>query len=713
MFIDFGVLVVSLTFVANLIIAFLVYSKNPRSASNILLSLLAFVLMSWTVSNYLALLPGEEGVRLFWVRAVMFVTSPMGPLIYLFAATYPDKKITIDKNLYFFVLLSTAIVAGLSLTPYVFSNLQNLPDGGFTLKPGWGIVLYGLNLMGFLTWGFVKLIQNYRRANGMLRKQLGSILWGIVLSFSLMVLTNFIAVVIFNSIKLTFLGPPFTLIMIGFMAYAIVKHKFLDMRLVIARTLSYAFLLFVVGLIYVVSFYLLGTLLQSIFNTYAATTIQIIITLFIAFTFETVRKRLEKITDRIFFQSVPDQDEFLREIGDISSSTLSPLLLASNISRKIMQDFHTEKVKFIVRNSDNNFEPIYQNEEDNVLNNEICRWFVSNTEQFFLVEDITDENIRRFFRDKLYYLIIRFATKEKLLGYMLIGDKKSGSDYLTQELSLLELIASNISVALNNTLQFSEIQRFNVKLEEEVKKATTDLRSANERLIEMDKRKDEFLSMAAHELRAPLTAIKGYVSMILEGDTGEVPPKAREFLADTTVINERLIRLVNNMLNVSRIEENRMVYQLEEENLSRIAQMVFSVFKVEAERKSLGYKLEIPQDLRDRVQVDSDKLQEVIGNLVSNAIKYTESGSITIKLSQASEAVRLEVIDTGPGISKEEQAKLFQKFYRVESAVGKTTGTGLGLYISKLIVEKFNGRIGVESDSGKGSRFWIEIPLAK
>lgn len=240
------------------------------------------------------------------------------------------------------------------------------------------------------------------------------------------------------------------------------------------------------------------------------------------------------------------------------------------------------------------------------------------------------------------------------------------------------------------------------------------LQELTDKLKAIDKQKDTFISMAAHELRAPMTAIKGYVSMVMEGDTGDIPEKARGFLADASNITDRLVRLVNNMLNVSRIEEGRMVYQEEVENLSQVARAVFGQFAPEAQRKGLEYKLEIPNEMKDRVQVDPDRIQEVIGNFLSNAIKYTDKGSVIVKLSQpSSNVVRCEVVDTGPGISKEEQQKLFQKFHRVESNVGKTTGTGLGLYISRLLVEKFNGKIGVESESGKGSIFWFELPLSE
>lgn len=232
------------------------------------------------------------------------------------------------------------------------------------------------------------------------------------------------------------------------------------------------------------------------------------------------------------------------------------------------------------------------------------------------------------------------------------------------------------------------------------------------KLKELDRQKDEFISMAAHELRAPMTAIKGYVTMVMEGDTGDIPEKARRFLADANAINERLIRLVNNMLNVSRIEEGKMLYQIEDEHLSRPVRTVFSQFTPEAERKGLIYTLDISAGIKDKVHVDPDRIQEVIGNLLSNAVKYTEKGYVKVRVIQPGKrTVRFEVADSGPGISEEEQKNLFQKFHRVETNVGKTTGTGLGLYISKLLVDKFNGKMGVSSKVGKGSKFWFELSL--
>ncbi len=250
----------------------------------------------------------------------------------------------------------------------------------------------------------------------------------------------------------------------------------------------------------------------------------------------------------------------------------------------------------------------------------------------------------------------------------------------------------------------------NVHKEIEQKK---ELEELNRKLKELDQIKNEFISVAAHELRAPLTAVKGYLSMILDGDAGTITDQTKDFLQDIQLSTERMIRLVNNMLDVGRIEEGRIVYNLEDINLAEIVNTAYNEFKLEAERKNLEFRLDVQSDLRDRVHVDRDRLHEVIVNFLSNATKYTETGGITMKLfNKGSKTVRLEVVDTGMGISKEEQKKLFRKFYRVKSKVGKTIGSGLGLYISKLLIEKFEGEIGVDSEPGKGSNFWFELPVS-
>ena len=231
------------------------------------------------------------------------------------------------------------------------------------------------------------------------------------------------------------------------------------------------------------------------------------------------------------------------------------------------------------------------------------------------------------------------------------------------------------------------------------------------KLRDLDEQKDEFLNVAAHELRAPMTAIKGYLSMISDGDAGKVSKKLSEFLGEAENENDRLIRLVNNLLNISRIEEGRMVFEMGEVKLSKVVKDSFNSFKAQASEKNLEFKLKIEDNIKDTVHVDTDRIYEVVNNLISNAVKYTDSGFVKVSLENKENNIYFEVSDSGYGMNDDEKEKMFQKFYRAESSINKQIGTGLGLYISKLLVEKFNGRIGFSSEKDKGSVFWFELPV--
>jgi len=270
--------------------------------------------------------------------------------------------------------------------------------------------------------------------------------------------------------------------------------------------------------------------------------------------------------------------------------------------------------------------------------------------------------------------------------------------------------------ALLDLIVFISVVVFGILLVRSVRQEVEqrrELEALNKRLEELDKQKNEFLNITSHELRAPMTAVKGYISMVQNGDGGNIPVEAGKLLDEAAKESERMLRLINNTLNVARIEEGRMVYDLKKVNLGEVAKRVFDEFAFDAQNKALEYMFD-NKATHNIVIVDEDRIHEVVANLINNAIKYTDRGKVEVRIfNPSSSVVRFEVQDTGPGMSDEDLGKLFNKFYRAESYVGKAIGSGLGLYISKLLIEKFGGRIGVRSKKGKGSLFWFELPLNK
>ncbi|MBD3267608.1 PAS domain-containing protein [bacterium] len=227
---------------------------------------------------------------------------------------------------------------------------------------------------------------------------------------------------------------------------------------------------------------------------------------------------------------------------------------------------------------------------------------------------------------------------------------------------------------------------------------------------ELDRMKSDLISIVSHELRSPLTSIKGYVDLMIGGDLGDIPESMKSYLQIVSVNANRLSALIDDMLDLSRIESGKLNMSFGKVDVKYLCDYVFLTMKPQAQQKSIAFSQQVPQGLA--VSGDVDRLQQVVTNLVSNAIKYTmPEGTVTIEAERGHGTVRIAVRDDGVGIREEDQKKLFQKFFRVKDDNTRNIGgTGLGLCIAKSIVEAHNGIIEVVSQKGKGSCFTMELP---
>jgi len=251
---------------------------------------------------------------------------------------------------------------------------------------------------------------------------------------------------------------------------------------------------------------------------------------------------------------------------------------------------------------------------------------------------------------------------------------------------------------------------------EELESLNKKLQLAYEEVDRLSKAKSEFISIASHQLRTPLTAIKGYISMLIEGTYGVLPKNAKKPLENVYESNERLINLVNNLLDISRIEAGRMELEPEEAQIEDIIESVVRELKITADQKKLYLKYDKPVQLLSKLLLDKDKIRQVFLNLINNSIKYTNQGGITIKIKNQTDiknTILITISDTGEGMTKEDLAKIFESFSRGSVGVQLSAeGAGLGLYIARKFVEMHNGKIWAESEGkGKGSTFFIELPI--
>lgn len=308
-------------------------------------------------------------------------------------------------------------------------------------------------------------------------------------------------------------------------------------------------------------------------------------------------------------------------------------------------------------------------------------------------------------------LVYPVKARGKILGVMIISIAREEKELSKYEKESIENLVDAVGVALDNAVLYRDLKVATQTLESTNKQ----LGYTNIKLKELDKLKDDFVSIASHELRTPMTAIRSYAWMALNKPDIVLSEKIKKYLNRTLVSTERLINLVNDMLNISRIESGRIEVLPKKFDLIKLAEDVMAEVEVKAKEKSLNLKVDKTQI--PLVFADADKVHQVMLNLVGNSLKFTpHGGTIEISFFSDGQIVEVAVRDNGVGISEENITKLFEKFGRLENSyvmASTTGGTGLGLYISKNLIHLMGGKIWARSPGlNKGTAFMFTLPVA-
>jgi signal transduction histidine kinase len=256
-----------------------------------------------------------------------------------------------------------------------------------------------------------------------------------------------------------------------------------------------------------------------------------------------------------------------------------------------------------------------------------------------------------------------------------------------------------------------QVRRDAEELRAKVEARTLELQEANRQLAEASRHKSQFLANMSHELRTPLNAILGYTELILDGIYGEVPERIRVVLERVDKSGQHLLGLINDILDLSKIEAGQLVLSLNDYSLQDVVQAVFTAMEPLAAEKGLRLKVALMADLPVG-SGDERRINQVLLNLVGNAVKFTDAGEVRIQATTSDGTFVVSVSDTGPGIAEADQQKIFEEFRQADgSSTRKKGGAGLGLSIARRIVELHGGRMWVESRPGAGSTFWFTLPV--
>jgi signal transduction histidine kinase len=310
------------------------------------------------------------------------------------------------------------------------------------------------------------------------------------------------------------------------------------------------------------------------------------------------------------------------------------------------------------------------------------------------------------------FVISPVSPREGTKGFLFVGTENTDTVITEGDEELITILAAQLGQALENARLFEKTWGAQQELERKVEERTHELKKLLDEVKKISKRKTDFVSSVSHELRTPLTSIKGYAAILLAGQLGNIPQEVKERLEKINRHSDELVHMVNDLLDISRIEAGRVTMKQEPQDLQEIAEKAVDLLTVQAKEKRIELTYTIDPASR-RVMADRNQIERVFINLVGNAMKFTPAnGRIIIRAHAAQGAAQVDITDTGCGIPTEAQESIFEEFYRVDNAINQEVkGTGLGLALVKHIVEAHGGKIWVKSKPGSGSTFTFTLPL--
>jgi signal transduction histidine kinase len=708
----FGVLISTFT-------GLFVYTRNPKQIINRLYGLLTLSLVIYTIANYLSL---QTDDRLFYIRTVVLAsTLSVASLFFLvFFLKKQQRRITgwLKIGAYF-----TAIVAVLNFTPLVFSGLNEGPNPAPI--PNIAASLFLMHLLVFLASSFILLIKRAGQSEGNERLQYLYLLIGISPMFLIAPYTGFIMPVVFQDVSLIFLNPIYSTFFVAMIGYAIVKHRLFDVRLIVARSLAYIFSITLLVLAYSILIYGLMLNLFDLETAYtpAMATVNILLLIFTALTFGAIKRFFDKATNKVFYRDAYDAQAFLDELNKLLVSTVDLDNLLKGSSEIIERNIKASFCSFAIRETSYFKQRVmggkggsFSEAEMETLKNATSKL----RSKIIVADELEDRDpdLANVMKDHDVAVLVRLVTTLEYdvegIGYIMLGLKKSGNPYTSQDLKVLEIVGNELVISTQNALRFEEIENFNITLQQKVDDATKQLRRTNEKLKLMDETKDEFISMASHQLRTPLTSVKGYLSMVLEGDAGKLSEMQTKLLDQAFVSSQRMVYLIADLLNVSRLRTGKFVIEPIPTNLADVIEGEISQLQETAKSRNLTLSYEKPENF-PWLKLDETKIRQVIMNFVDNAIYYTPSGGkIEVKLADKDKSIEFTVTDNGIGIPKAEQHHMFTKFYRAANAKkARPDGTGLGLFMARKVIIAQGGSAIFQSQEGKGSTFGFSFAKDK
>lgn len=700
-----------LSSVSALVIGLFTLSRNTKSATNRLFTSITVTLVTWAFISYLSLrATGNDA--LMDIKLTFACVVLQNAAFLLLAYTYPANKLKHPAKLYLPYVILTFVILALLPTKILIKDYAD----NQTLIPGPAIPLFIIHALASIISGFRQLFRRHSSGTALEKSRLTYLIAGSLILWVIVPITNFILPVVLNFNVFVRASSLYVLMFTVVIAYAIVRHRLFDIKFIVARSLAYILTLGFFITAYTAGFTLLTyTFFPDKNLDVKQLTLFVLLAVLFSPTVSVVKRFFDKSTNRLFYRDAYESQAVLSELNNVLVSSIQVAPLLNESSKVIERHLKVTFCAFAVYEDSGKirFEGNKKLKSSDDLGLYLRR--VSTSETLITEETHGGDTVSTKTMQKHGVSVLcRMSTHLGRAGFIILGPKLSGNSYSDNDIRLLKLISNELAIAVQNALRFEQIEDFNATLQEKVSTATRELRRSNEKLKALDEAKDEFISMASHQLRTPLTSVKGYLSMLDEGDAGKLNATQKQFVNQAFVSSQRMVYLIADLLNVSRLKTGKFAIEAHPIYLPDVIESEIAQLYETAKSRGLELKYDKPKTF-PMLTLDETKIRQVIMNFVDNALYYTPSGGhIQVKLTQNGQMAEFTVVDDGLGVPKAEQHHLFSKFYRAGNARKvRPDGTGLGLFMAKKVVVAQNGALIFKSIEGRGSTFGFSFAIKK
>lgn len=694
-------------------VAALRHSSRHRAA-RLVFFVMCCCLAVWSVSLETFLLMQtvvelDNVSRWFYGAAALFSPATAAFMAYTFGRDRPERRWFVKIT----AVLTVAMIGYIAAAPEFIIAQHSAPQvAAITIRHD-HYLAFSVFFCAYFIAAIGIGVRAWRRAAGIQRKQVATYVAGLVLA-SLPGFMVDLWLPALGNYSLIWIGPVGIMAFLAPVAYGMVRYRMMDMRLATARTVAYVLLAISMTVVYLAAVAVVTLVLTA--SPQAATLVvsplNIVLVVIVALAFQPVKRFFDKATDRLFYFQSPRLDDFTRGIGQILSRNSDLRLLLRRAGAYIGRSLHAERVSFYIAG-----QGIFGTRRRRAVVDEDIQRILSYYRKHYTfpealcVRRITDPALRQLFVLHRTAMAIPLVRHGHAIGLLFVGEHKSRG-FSARDIRMVEAVVGELSAAVANALAIDEVRRLNETLQQKVDDATKELRASNQQLLRLDEAKNEFISMASHQLRTPLTSIKGYLDMVLEGDLGRITPTQRTVLKEAFSSSERMVRLINDFLNVSRLQTGKFVIDRRPADLAAIVKEEVALIEVVAKQRNITIDYNVHGNIPSLL-LDEEKIRQVVMNFMDNAVYYSHPDTvITVRLTAEKGAIHFTVKDTGIGVPKTEQADLFGKFFRATNArKRRPDGTGVGLFLARKVILSHEGEILFSSEEGKGSTFGFRLPL--